>query len=388
MIILDISNVKSDSPQQHMPMAWLQSTDPLVKERIETFREEGKRKNNPHRVRFLEEDADRESVVSHSSSYCSECPQSPILTDEEREKIWYTKKEIQAMRTESKDFVRDQKLKVDSDSFSIRGLEDAVSMRASVERKARKAAVLHCVLNEQRRQLNQGAIDLEKLRRKCKLASKESLKLALQLAEQDRDAAQEDTARPTWVRTPSQSMLKGQTEELLAPQPLTPPVSPQKSAALSSPLRNRNLPSIPTNSKINNVCTNTRPIRRKSNTKNIVLDESPSIRTTPVLVRAKLARRRSAEDKQPTMDPLIANLPNSPPVVKNRPTRRKSDAKHLASNFIKTPKSPFNRKRSKSLMGAVPSSLRGIEMPALDPRNDHERSTSRLPVDSSRPLMP
>jgi len=187
MIILDISSTSSTSSASlgRMPMAWLKATDPVIKETMESFR----RRHRSKRVKFnCDEECEHDNAL--------------IVTDEEREFVWYTRREIHSMRTGAKEMVREKKVTRESESFSLRGLEDAASVRTSIEKKARKAAVLHSVLNEQERQMRLGAVDAEKLRRKSRMASKESVKIALRFAEQDAGEAMDhhDQNQGTWSR--------------------------------------------------------------------------------------------------------------------------------------------------------------------------------------------
>ena len=70
-----------------------------------------------------------------------------------------------------------------------RGLEDMMSIRASLNKKERRNSVLHAVLEEQKRQLAENMPNPEKVRKRSKNASKESLKRALQFAHMDARAA-------------------------------------------------------------------------------------------------------------------------------------------------------------------------------------------------------
>ena len=92
------------------------------------------------------------------------------------------------MLNSNKELIQASRKNPDAD-VCTRGLEDMMSIRASLNKKERRNAVLHAVLEEQKRQKAENMPNPEKLRKRSKNASKESLKRALQFAHMDARAA-------------------------------------------------------------------------------------------------------------------------------------------------------------------------------------------------------
>mmetsp|Transcript_5435 Transcript_5435/g.10526 ORF Transcript_5435/g.10526 Transcript_5435/m.10526 type:complete len:323 (-) Transcript_5435:105-1073(-) len=110
------------------------------------------------------------------------------FTKKEKKTIWYTKKELNEMLGANKELIQMSRKNPDAD-VCMRGLEDMMSIRASLNKKERRNGVLHAVLEEQKKQQAEDMPNPEKLRKRSKNASKESVKRALQFAHMDARAA-------------------------------------------------------------------------------------------------------------------------------------------------------------------------------------------------------
>lgn len=114
------------------------------------------------------------------------------LSKKEKKTIWYTRKELSDMLGSNKELIQLSRKKPEAD-VCTRGLEDMMSIRASLNKKERRNGVLHAVLEEQKKQQAENIPNPEKLRKRSKNASKESVKRALQFAHIDaRTAACDD----------------------------------------------------------------------------------------------------------------------------------------------------------------------------------------------------
>lgn len=113
------------------------------------------------------------------------------ISKKEKKTIWYTKKELGEMLNSNKELIQASRKNPTLD-VCTRGLEDLMSIRASLNKKERRNNVLHAVLEEQKRQTAESIPNPEKLRKRSKNASKESVKRALQFAHMDARAAGDD----------------------------------------------------------------------------------------------------------------------------------------------------------------------------------------------------
>ena len=157
-----------------MPMMFIGGGDRRSEERIQYLRKAVE--SEPTRaVRF--EIKPKKVVVSETE-----------LSKKEKKSIWYTKKELKEMLESNKDLIQASR-KNSSADVCIRGLEDMMSIRASLNKKERRNAVLNAVLEEQKKQQAENMPNPEKIRKRSKNASKESVKRALQFAHMDAKAA-------------------------------------------------------------------------------------------------------------------------------------------------------------------------------------------------------
>ena len=204
-IILDLDEKRH---VYDLPMAWLKGTDATTQQTIETFRQATKRT----RVQF-----DLTTSAKRTASPLQPPPQPGHPHD-----LWYSKREIAAMRKASEQMARAQKQQqqqhqqqgnsllvdssssssssssplvgivwVESPSFSARGLEDVVSIRWHCDKKARKASILQAVLREQERQVTKGVMNPETIRKRCARTSQESMAVAHQWAQYDAQHARQ-----------------------------------------------------------------------------------------------------------------------------------------------------------------------------------------------------
>lgn len=157
----------------HVPMAWLKGEELRLKENageIITF--ERKR-----RVRFC----------LHANQVIE--PEMQSISDAERDEIWYTSRDLTIFTKYHRNIANQartlRKKGSDLDELCTRGLETYLSVRAEIDAKARKVSVKQAVLEEQRRQREEGINDVDKLRKKSRAASKKSRRLARELAELD-----------------------------------------------------------------------------------------------------------------------------------------------------------------------------------------------------------
>ena len=110
------------------------------------------------------------------------------LSKKEKKTVWYTKKELNEMLGSNKELLQMSRRNPEV-NLCTRGLEDMMSIRASLNKKERRNGVLHAVLEEQKKQQAENMPNPEKLRKRSKNASKESVKRALQFAHMDARAA-------------------------------------------------------------------------------------------------------------------------------------------------------------------------------------------------------
>lgn len=164
------NSIASDS----MPMMFIGGGDRRSEERIQYLRKAVETEPT-RRVRF--EKSPKNLVLSNLE-----------LSKKEKKTIWYTKKELGAMLESNKELIQMSRKHPEAD-VCTRGLEDMMSIRASLNKKDRRNSVLYAVLDEQKRQKAEDTPNPEKLRKRSKNASKESLKRALQFAHMDARAA-------------------------------------------------------------------------------------------------------------------------------------------------------------------------------------------------------
>jgi hypothetical protein len=109
------------------------------------------------------------------------------ITEEEREALWYTKKELNSILKDSKKLLQVARLGLNdgSNEFCLRGLEDSFSRRSRIETRRWRDAVRQAVFMEQLKQRTKKIHDPSRLRRKCSAASKPPRQFAFELAGQD-----------------------------------------------------------------------------------------------------------------------------------------------------------------------------------------------------------
>lgn len=146
-------------------------------------------KKSDERIQYLRKSVETQRAVRFSTKIVSRAIDSEIeLGKKEKKGIWYTKKELGEMLAKNKEIIQLSRKNPSAD-FCMRGLEDMMSIRASMNKKERRNTVLHAVLEEQRRQKSDEVSNPEKLRKRSKNGSKESVKRALQFAHMDARAA-------------------------------------------------------------------------------------------------------------------------------------------------------------------------------------------------------
>jgi hypothetical protein len=113
----------------------------------------------------------------------------PCLIDFEDlavEKIWYNGREVHKISKEAKLVAREaRKGLCDETVDSTRGLEEFLSMRASLEKRSRRVANLQAVLGEQDLLRAYGVSDPERICKQSKVSSRNSLTIARAHAKND-----------------------------------------------------------------------------------------------------------------------------------------------------------------------------------------------------------
>jgi hypothetical protein len=109
------------------------------------------------------------------------------LSKKEKKTVWYTKKDLKEMLESNRELIQLSRKSPELDTCT-RGLEDMMSIRANIAKKERIKTVLHAVLEEQKRQKTEESTNPEKLRKRSKNGSKESIKRSLIFAHKDAKA--------------------------------------------------------------------------------------------------------------------------------------------------------------------------------------------------------
>jgi len=368
MIILDIGNKRHSSD---LPMAWLNTTDSNLRNRIASFRRQ-QSSLGPGRVRFEDEQDEEEATENTSTEELmlqevqqreelaaaaaaaatttrleiesdlkgDEEEEPPlVLTEEERASLWYSKKELHTSRKATEKYLRNRQQQFlksqgkqllsqgkvlqkdgstawleESNEFTVRGLEDVVSVRFGMERKARKAACRHAVLLEQDRQLEEHCLNHELIRKRSLRTSKEAAQIAQKVAEQDARAAQGgdgeggDIVEILLSTAPPFERGNGGEEQ----GTVAPPPPPQVGSLLSSPNRGA---------------------RRTCAEDSSQLHHPPE---APMMMI--LQRRRSFGNATTSNQESSKSDPNSPAAAReeNPPTEREATAEGDSSNSLES----------------------------------------------------
>lgn len=195
-----IVNFSSKRHAYDLPMAWIKGTDPFIKETISSFHQ----KRRLRRVQFSP------TVVTEDESQSEHS-----LSPEECELLWYTRQEITQLRKNTERSLRrkcrSSQSCEESDEFTWRGLEDLISLRASMARKARKTHGVRAVLKEQARQVLGGAIDPDELVRRYQHVSQEAQAIAVIMAARDEAEAKAVSLQPQQQDRVKQSVSKDQS---------------------------------------------------------------------------------------------------------------------------------------------------------------------------------
>ena len=165
--------ISSDS----MPMMFIGGGNSLSEARIKQLR------------KSVEEAPKRAVRINRKPTH--EIESTVELSKKDKKIIWYSKKELGEMLSANKELLHASR-KNPNAGLCVRGLEDMMSIRASLNKKERRNAVLNAVLEEQKRQQAEKTPNPEKLRKRSKNASKESVKRALQFAHMDARAVNSD----------------------------------------------------------------------------------------------------------------------------------------------------------------------------------------------------
>jgi hypothetical protein len=160
------NSISSDS----MPMMWLSGGDTRSDKRIKFLRDTVE---TTRAVRI------KEKPKVHSFSW--------ELSKKEKKTVWYTKKDLKEMLESNRALIQLSRKSPGLDTCT-RGLEDMMSIRANIAKKERIKTVLHAVLEEQKRQKAEESRNPEKLRKRSKNGSKESIKRSLIFAHKDAKA--------------------------------------------------------------------------------------------------------------------------------------------------------------------------------------------------------
>lgn len=195
------------------PMAWIRAPAELLASSSTSCDE------TVYRVRF-----DLSANIEHA-------PLHDVLTD--RARIWYTSRDLHEFIKHHKSIViearRRMKGKAPSKSLDreevqcVRGLESHLSMRAEIDARSRKVTVIQVVLDEQRRQEEDGEERNEgRIRKRCRAASKQSRRMAREVGNEDaiavvkcwKEAEEVSVPRPP-LRQNSRRMLVRQSRRCL-----------------------------------------------------------------------------------------------------------------------------------------------------------------------------
>lgn len=172
---------------------------PMVSDHQATAEEE---EEEQQQQQLLNPQQPAKQVRFDDSTMYIDSSREPISRQNKRDE-WYTQKDFVAFERESRRLILRAKQLISgnhidvikSEDICLRGLEANFSTRAFVNRNARQNHALHTVLNEQRRQyVCQQEPDAEAIRQLYILQSRQSVKLAIDLARQDAEAVARDTA--------------------------------------------------------------------------------------------------------------------------------------------------------------------------------------------------
>jgi len=157
-----------------VPMVWLrEASDPALQALIVDKLKQGNGKRRKY-VRFS-----RSVALSSTPTYRME--------QIDFSSIWFSKSELSDFAKKQRRMAKQVQQPTSNmeEELCLRGLEDCASIRAALEARARKVAVIQAVLDEQRKQKERGMNDPVRIRKKSASASMKSRIQARDLAKQD-----------------------------------------------------------------------------------------------------------------------------------------------------------------------------------------------------------